>query len=130
MASSWPSSISMSEEASSKTFAISLLPVFANLLKPDSGMQALIDRDSRAACRSASAETLATADQLLYRRGNFNGPMDQVICDALRQELDAQIALSPGFRWGATDARRASRSRWRMCCRRQPSPIPKSTFRR
>ena len=47
-------------------------------------------------------ETLATADQLLYRRGNFNGPMDQVICDALRQELDAQIALSPGFRWGAT----------------------------
>jgi sulfur-oxidizing protein SoxB len=39
---------------------------------------------------------------LLYRRGNFIGPMDQVICDALRATLDAQIALSPGFRWGAT----------------------------
>ena len=52
--------------------------------------------------RRAFDEKLATADQLLYRRGNFNGPMDQVICDALRQELDAQIALSPGFRWGAT----------------------------
>jgi sulfur-oxidizing protein SoxB len=39
---------------------------------------------------------------LLFRRGNFTGTMDQVICDALRQQLDAQIALSPGFRWGST----------------------------
>ena len=39
---------------------------------------------------------------MLYRRGNFSGPMDQMICDALRLELDAQIALSPGFRWGST----------------------------
>ena len=64
-------------------------------------MQALIDR-LRAPYTAQFGEVLATADQLLYRRGNFNGPMDQVICDALRQELDAQIALSPGFRWGAT----------------------------
>ena len=64
-------------------------------------MQALIDR-VRAPHAARFAEKLATADQLLYRRGNFSGPMDQVICDALRQELDAQIALSPGFRWGAT----------------------------
>jgi sulfur-oxidizing protein SoxB len=64
-------------------------------------MQALIDR-LRAPYAAQFGETLATADQLLYRRGNFNGPMDQVICNALRQELDAQIALSPGFRWGAT----------------------------
>jgi sulfur-oxidizing protein SoxB len=78
-----------------------LLPVYANLLKPDPEMQALIDR-LRAPYATQLDETLATADQLLYRRGNFNGPMDQVICDALRQELDAQIALSPGFRWGAT----------------------------
>jgi sulfur-oxidizing protein SoxB len=78
-----------------------LLPVFANLLKPDPGMGALIARLS-APYAAQFGETLATADQLLYRRGNFNGTMDQVICDALRHELDAQIALSPGFRWGAT----------------------------
>jgi sulfur-oxidizing protein SoxB len=84
-----------------KDFHYSLLPVYADLIKPDSTMQALIDK--RAAPYAwQSAETLATADQLLYRRGNFNGPMDQVICDALRQALDCQIALSPGFRWGTT----------------------------
>jgi len=78
-----------------------LLPVYANLIKPDAAMQALIDR-LRAPYVARFGERLATADTLLYRRGNFTGPMDQVICDALRQELDAQIALSPGFRWGAT----------------------------
>jgi sulfur-oxidizing protein SoxB len=75
-----------------------LLPVFADLIKPDQDMLALIERHR---VRS-DAEPLATCDQLLYRRGNFTGPMDQVICDALRQALDAQIALSPGFRWGTT----------------------------
>jgi sulfur-oxidizing protein SoxB len=78
-----------------------LLPVFSDLLKPDSDMQALVDR-LRAPYAEKFGETLATAGQLLYRRGNFIGPMDQVICDALRHELDAQIALSPGFRWGAS----------------------------
>ena len=47
-------------------------------------------------------EKIGTADRLLYRRGNFSGTMDQLICDALRGELDAEIALSPGFRWGTT----------------------------
>ncbi len=78
-----------------------LLPIYANLIKPDRDMQALIDR-LRAPYAAKFGEKLATADELLYRRGNFTGPMDQVICDALRRELDAQIALSPGFRWGAT----------------------------
>jgi sulfur-oxidizing protein SoxB len=78
-----------------------LLPVFSELLKPDAAMQALIDqiREPNAA---AYAEKVATADRLLYRRGNFNGTMDQLICDALLGELDAEIALSPGFRWGTT----------------------------
>ncbi len=78
-----------------------LLPIYANLIKPDPEMQALIDR-LRAPYAAKFGEKLATADELLYRRGNFTGPMDQVICDALRHEFDAQIALSPGFRWGAT----------------------------
>ena len=78
-----------------------LLPVYADLIKPDAEMQLLIDRH-RKPHTARFGETLATTDQLLYRRGNFNSPVDQLICDALRQTLDAQIALSPGFRWGAT----------------------------
>jgi sulfur-oxidizing protein SoxB len=78
-----------------------LLPVYAGLLEPNREMQALIDR-LRAPFAGTFAEMLARADRLLYRRGNFNGPVDQIICDALHQELDAQIALSPGFRWGPT----------------------------
>ncbi|MBV8754221.1 MAG: thiosulfohydrolase SoxB [Hyphomicrobiales bacterium] len=76
-----------------------LLPVFADLIAPDAAMQALIDR-LRAPHAAALDEKLAVAGESLYRRGNFGGPMDQVICDALRRELDAQIALSPGFRFG------------------------------
>jgi len=78
-----------------------LLPVFTNLLAPDPEMQALIER-LRAPHAQRFAEQLATTDRLLYRRGNFNGTMDQLICDALRYEFDAEIALSPGFRWGNT----------------------------
>jgi len=78
-----------------------LLPIFSNLLKPDPAMAALIDRLARPHAQAFS-EKLATAGDLLYRRGNFNGTMDQLICDALRHELDAEIALSPGFRWGNT----------------------------
>ena len=52
--------------------------------------------------RPALGEKIAAADRLLYRRGNFSGTMDQLICDALRGELNAEIALSPGFRWGTT----------------------------
>ena len=78
-----------------------LLPVFSELLKPDAAMQALIER-VRAPYAATYAEKIATADRLLYRRGNFNGTMDQLICDALRSEFDAEIALSPGFRWGTS----------------------------
>src|SRR5215468_8995522 len=78
-----------------------LLPVFSELLKPDAAMLALIDK-LRAPHAIDYVEKLGTADRLLYRRGNFTGTMDQLICDALRGELDAEIALSPGFRWGTT----------------------------
>src|SRR5437879_9043520 len=76
-----------------------LLPVFSELLKPDAAMQALIEK-MREPHAAAYAEKIATADRLLYRRGNFSGTVDQLICDALRHELDAETALSPGFRWG------------------------------
>jgi S-sulfosulfanyl-L-cysteine sulfohydrolase len=76
-----------------------LLPVFSELLKPDAAMQALIDK-TREPYATPDAEKITTADRLLYRRGNFSGTMDQLICDALRSELNAEIALSPGFRWG------------------------------
>src|SRR6266705_809056 len=78
-----------------------LLPVFSELLKPDPAMQALIDK-TREPYASGWSEKIAAADHLLYRRGNFSGSMDQLICDALRGELNAEIALSPGFRWGTT----------------------------
>ena len=78
-----------------------LLPVFSELLKPDMAMAALIE-SIRAPLASAYATKIATADRLLYRRGNFLGSVDQLICAALRRELDAEIALSPGFRWGSS----------------------------
>ena len=77
-----------------------LLPVFSELLKPDAAMTALIE-GIRAPHGSAYAGKIATADRLLYRRGNFVGTVDQLICAALRTELNAEIALSPGFRWGS-----------------------------
>ena len=78
-----------------------LLPVFANLLAADPDMQKYIDA-VRAPYVDVLNEELAVADTLLYRRGNFNGTFDQLICNALMQELDAEIALSPGFRWGTS----------------------------
>jgi S-sulfosulfanyl-L-cysteine sulfohydrolase len=78
-----------------------LFPVFSELLKPDLEMQALIDK-VHAPYASTYAEKIATADRLLYRRGNFDGTIDRLICNALRSELNAEIALSPGFRWGTT----------------------------
>jgi sulfur-oxidizing protein SoxB len=84
-----------------KGYRYRLLPVFANLLDADPAMSQLI-QDIRAPYLPQLTEQLAIADDVLYRRGNFNGTFDQVICDALRVQLNAQISLSPGFRWGTT----------------------------
>ncbi|MDX9943632.1 MAG: thiosulfohydrolase SoxB [Azonexus sp.] len=78
-----------------------LLPVFANLLPADKEMQALIDK-VRAPYLDKLNEKLAITEGVLYRRGNFNGTFDQVIVDALIKEKDAEIAFSPGFRWGTS----------------------------
>jgi len=82
-------------------FRYRLLPVFANLLPPDAQMQALIER-VRAPYQGKLAEPLALTEGLLYRRGNFNGSFDQLILDALMAVKGAEIAFSPGFRWGTT----------------------------
>ena len=82
-------------------FRYRLLPVFSNLIEPDAAMQAYID-ETRKPYLGQLNEELAEAGELLYRRGNFNGTFDQIICDAQRVVGDAQIALSPGFRWGTT----------------------------
>ena len=78
-----------------------LLPVFSNLLPADRDMEALIAK-SRAPFARKLSEKLATTEGLLYRRGNFNGSVDQVILDALMKVKGAEIAFSPGFRWGTS----------------------------
>lgn len=82
-------------------FRYRLLPVFANQLKADPEMDALITK-IRAPYEGKLAEKLAVTDGLLYRRGNFNGSWDQLICDALIEVQGADLAFSPGFRWGTT----------------------------
>ncbi len=76
-----------------------LIPVFSDVIEPDASITALID-DQRAPFAAELAEVLGHTDSLLYRRGNFNGTWDDLICNALISERDADIALSPGFRWG------------------------------
>jgi sulfur-oxidizing protein SoxB len=77
------------------------LPVFSSLLPRDADMDALIRR-VRAPYAAKLDETLAVTEGLLYRRGNFNGTFDQLICDAMLEVKGAEIAFSPGFRWGTS----------------------------
>jgi len=82
-------------------FRYKLLPVFANLLPADADMAALIEK-IRAPHKARLEEKLAMTEGLLYRRGNFNGSWDQLILDAMIETKDADIAFSPGFRWGTS----------------------------
>jgi len=82
-------------------FRYRLMPVFSNLLPADQAMQAHIDK-VRAPFADKLNETLAVSEGLLYRRGNFNGTWDQLIVDALMDVKGADIAFSPGFRWGTS----------------------------
>jgi sulfur-oxidizing protein SoxB len=82
-------------------FRYKLLPIFSRLLPADPAMAAQIER-GRAPYQSRLKEKLAVSEGLLYRRGNFNGPWDQLILDALIAVKDAEIAFSPGFRWGTS----------------------------
>jgi sulfur-oxidizing protein SoxB len=82
-------------------FRYRLLPIFSNLIDADPEMAQYIEK-VRAPYKDQLAEELAVTDELLYRRGNFNGTFDQIICDALTSVADAEIAFSPGFRWGVS----------------------------
>lgn len=78
-----------------------LLPVFSNMLEPNAEMATYID-EVRKPHLDWLTEELGVAEQVMFRRGNFNGTFDQLICNALREQNDAQISLSPGFRWGTS----------------------------
>ena len=82
-------------------FRYKLMPVFANLLPADAPMQALIDQ-IRKPYLSELQKTLAITEGTLYRRGNFNGTGDQLLLDAMLEVQSAEIAFSPGFRWGTS----------------------------
>ena len=78
-----------------------LIPVFSDVVAPDKEMTKLI-KQIRSPYEKECNRIIGKTDNLLYRRGNFNGSWDDVICDAIMQERDTEISLSPGFRWGTT----------------------------
>jgi sulfur-oxidizing protein SoxB len=84
-----------------KDFRYKLIPVFSDAIAPDADMAAKI-KAIRDPHETMLRESIGTTDALLYRRGNFNGTLDDVIGDALLAERDAEISLSPGFRWGTS----------------------------
>jgi len=84
-----------------KDFRFRLIPLFADAIAPDPEVKATIER-VRSPFATELARVVGRTDSLLYRRGQFDGPFDDVICAALMQERDAEIGLSPGFWWGTT----------------------------
>jgi len=80
-------------------FKHKLIPIFSDVITPDADVAKLID-EQRAPYESQLSEVIGQTDSLLYRRGNFNGTWDDLICDALIEERDADISMSPGVRWG------------------------------
>lgn len=88
-------------ESGVRDYKFHMLPVFSNLLDPDPEMEEHVQKVHEP-YQDKLNEELAVTDGVLYRRGNFNGTFDEVILDALREKLDAEVALSPGFRWGVS----------------------------
>ncbi|MBO6919138.1 MAG: thiosulfohydrolase SoxB [Rhizobiaceae bacterium] len=82
-----------------KGYRHKLIPIFSDIIEPDAEVAKLIN-EQRAPFEAELNEVIGKTESLLYRRGNFNGTWDDVICDALISERDAEIALSPGVRWG------------------------------
>ena len=80
-------------------FKHKLIPIFSDVITPDPDMAALIDRE-RAPYIDQLSEVIGQSESLLYRRGNFNGTWDDLICQALIEEREADVSMSPGVRWG------------------------------
>ena len=84
-----------------RDFRYRLIPLFADVIDPDAAMHAAIEQ-ARAPFLPELTREVGRTDALLYRRGTFNGTVDDMICAALIEERDAELALSPGFRWGTS----------------------------
>jgi S-sulfosulfanyl-L-cysteine sulfohydrolase len=84
-----------------KDYRYKLIPLFADVVAAESEMKAAIEK-ARAPFAAELARVVGLTGPMLYRRGTFSGSMDDLICAALIEERDAEIALSPGFRWGTT----------------------------
>ncbi len=82
-------------------FSSNLIPIFADVIEPDAEMAAKI-AEVRAPYESEATRVIGKSEGLLYRRGNFNGSWDDLICQGILTERDTEISLSPGFRWGTT----------------------------
>ncbi len=80
-------------------FRHKLIPIFSDVIEPDAEVAAAIEAE-RAPFKGELEEVIGKSESLLYRRGNFNGTWDDLICNALLEERDAEIAMSPGVRWG------------------------------
>ncbi|WP_068297332.1 thiosulfohydrolase SoxB [Pararhodobacter sp. CCB-MM2] len=82
-------------------FRHKLIPIFSDVIEPDAEMAAMVDAE-RAPYQAQLEEVIGQTDSLLYRRGNFAGTWDNLICDAVMSERDTEIAMSPGVRWGSS----------------------------
>ena len=82
-------------------YSFKLIPILSDAIDPDPEMAALINRIRSPHVKEIN-RVVGRTDSLLYRRGSFNGTFDDMICQALLEERDAEIALSPGFRWGGS----------------------------
>ena len=95
------SRIDLNVDKGVKGFRHKLIPIFSDVISPDPSMRKLISGE-REPYLTDLEETIGETKSVLYRRGNFNGTWDDLICQAIIEERGADIALSPGFRWGPT----------------------------